>query len=83
MSLRLMRRSRCPMDMHPLEAICVEDVPTDQTSDSLSTFERACAYRAHVVVAFVVDWSREIQVVCVWTCVVAEVRQCVQLDVPS
>ena len=69
MSLRLMWRSRCPMDMHPLEAICVEDVPTNKTSDSLSTFKRACSYRAHVVVTLVVDRSSEVQVVCVGTSV--------------
>ena len=70
------------MDMHPLEAICVEDVPADQASDSLSTFKRACAYRAHVVVTLVVDRGSEVQVVCIWLSV-AEVRQCVQLDVAS
>lgn len=68
------------MGVHPLEVLGVEDVPADETCNALATFKRACADRAHIVVALVVDRLGEVLVVKVGPRV-AEDRKIIQLEI--
>ena len=68
------------MSVHALKAIRVEDVPANQTSYALATFEWTRADRAHVVASFIVDGRREVLVVGVWPSI-TEIGQSVELNV--
>ena len=76
-----MRGPPLPMNMHPLEALGMKDVPAHQTCDSLTALEWARADRARVIVGFILRRRGEVGIVGVWG--VAEIRQGVQLDVSS